>query len=131
MNAVLLSLAAFLSTSLGGLCALRLRDHLHLALGFSAGALLGVVCFDLLPEIFRLSNQHGDAACEAAMLALAGGFLLVHAIEKFVLVHRGQEVSYVPHDHAGGGALSAMALIGHSFVDGAGMGLAFQVSPAI
>jgi hypothetical protein len=42
MNAVLFSLAAFISTSAGGLCALGLRAHLHLVLGFTAGVLLGV-----------------------------------------------------------------------------------------
>ena len=42
--------AAFLSTLCGGLLALRLRDKLHLILGFSAGAVIGVAFFDLLPE---------------------------------------------------------------------------------
>ena len=34
----------------GGLLALGLRDKLHLILGFSAGAVIGVAFFDLLPE---------------------------------------------------------------------------------
>ena len=51
MTAVLLSLATFVSTSVGGLFALRFRDRLHLILSFSSGVLLGVVSFDILPEI--------------------------------------------------------------------------------
>jgi ZIP family zinc transporter len=130
MNAVYLSLATLVSTSIGGLCALRFRDRLHLVLGFTAGVLLGVVCFDLLPEIFELSHSQGGGG-QAAMVALAAGFLLFHGLEKFVLVHRVHEADYAQHHHPSVGMLSAAALIGHSFMDGAGIGLAFQVSPAV
>ena len=47
---VLIALGAFVSTVLGGLFALRFRDKLHLILGFSAGSVIGVAFFDLLPE---------------------------------------------------------------------------------
>ena len=130
MNPVLLSLVALVSTSAGGLCALGFRDRLHLVLGFSAGVLLGVVAFDLLPEIFELSLRTGIDG-KPAMLALAGGFLLLHGLEKFVLVHHVHESDYAPHHHPGAGVLSAAALIAHSFMDGLGIGLAFQVSPAV
>ena len=130
MNAVLLSLVTFASTAIGGLFALRLRDRLHLVLGFTAGVLLGVVCFDLLPEIFELSHQGGGDG-RSAMVALAAGFLFFHGIEKFVLVHRVHEGAYADHQHPDLGLLSAAALVGHSFMDGVGIGLAFQVSPAV
>jgi ZIP family zinc transporter len=131
MNAFLLSLVAFCSTSAGGLCALGVRRRLHLALGFAAGALLGVVAFDLLPEIFALSYRSGDGDCRAAMTALAGGFLLLHSLEKTAPVLRARR----GHDHAHrdpqAGVWSAAGLVVHSFIDGAGIGIAFQVSPAV
>ena len=130
MTAVHLSLFAFVSTSLGGLCALRFRDRLHLVLGFTAGVLLGVVAFELLPEIFALSARQGSDGY-AAMIALVVGFLLFHSLEKFVLVHSVHEDDYAQHRHPRVGVLSALALIGHSFMDGVGIGLAFQVSPAV
>ncbi len=130
MNAVLLSLVTVLSTSAGGLCALRFGARRHLLLGFTAGALLGVVAFDLLPEIFALSQRAGSDGI-AAMVALAGGFLLFHALATFVLVHHAHEAGYARHRHPDVGLLSAAAMVGHSFVDGVGMGLAFQVSPAV
>jgi zinc transporter ZupT len=117
MNAVLLSLLTLLSTSAGGLAALGFRDRLHLVLGVTAGVLLGVVSFDLLPEIFALSRRLGNDG-QPAMLALACGFLLFHGVEKFVLVHHTQEDAYAKHDHPGVGVLSAVALIAHSFMDG-------------
>ena len=56
MEAILLSFFTFISTSLGGLFALRNKNKLHLIMSFTAGILIGVVFFDLMPEIFNLSN---------------------------------------------------------------------------
>jgi ZIP family zinc transporter len=130
VGAVLLSLGTLVSTFVGGLFALRFRDQLHFILSFTAGVLLGVVCFDLLPEIFGLAREHGESA-DAAMIALVAGFLLFHSLEKFVLVHHAHEADYAEHRHPRVGMLSALALSGHSFMDGVGIGLAFQVSPSV
>jgi zinc transporter ZupT len=54
VGALLLSLATFFSTLIGGLFGLRYRDHLNLIMGFTAGVLVGLTSFDLLPEVFRL-----------------------------------------------------------------------------
>ena len=48
-----------MSTLLGGLFALKNQDRLHRILGFTAGVILGVIAFDLLPEIFKLANEIG------------------------------------------------------------------------
>jgi hypothetical protein len=68
--AILLSCATLISTGLGGIAAVRFRDRLHLLLGFSAGAVLGVVLFDVLPEIFALPTRS-----PSVMLGAAAGFL--------------------------------------------------------
>jgi len=130
LDALWFSLVSFLSTCAGGLFALRFRDRLHLILGFTAGVLLGVVSFDLLPEVFALVREHGlDPA--RPMVALVVGFLLFHAVEKLVLIHHAQEQSYADHHHTQVGLLSASALVGHSFMDGVGIGLGFQVSTMV
>src|SRR5262249_62282862 len=49
---LVLGFAALAATLLGGLFALRYQDKLHLILGFSAGAVLAVALFDLLPQPF-------------------------------------------------------------------------------
>lgn len=112
MDPLLWSLASFCSTAAGGLSALLLRGRLRQLLGFTAGALLGVVAFDLLPETLALA-QRSAGGVPAALLALAAGGLLVHALQR-----------------SGAGLLPVAALIGHSLLDGVGIGLAFQVSPA-
>ncbi len=130
MSAVLLSLATFFSTFAGGLFALKFRDRLHFILSLTAGVLLGVVSFDILPEIFDLAREQRIDAT-GAMIALVVSFLLFHSLEKFVLVHRVHEADYAQHFHPQVGILSAIALVGHSFMDGVGIGLAFQVSESV
>ncbi|HTN94505.1 MAG TPA: hypothetical protein VMJ33_07995, partial [Gallionella sp.] len=69
MSAILFSLATFFSTCMGGLFALKFRDRLHFILSFTAGVLLGVVSFEVLPEIFKLAHDKGLDAT-GAMVAL-------------------------------------------------------------
>src|SRR5450755_2921688 len=130
MTAVLLSLATLGSTLAGGLFALRFRDRLHYLLSFTAGVLLGVVSFEVLPEVFELAQRRALDAT-GAMIALVVGFLFFHSLEKFVLVHHVHEADYADHHHPKVGVLSALTLAGHSFMDGVGIGLAFQVSHAV
>jgi zinc transporter ZupT len=130
MIPILLALSTFVSTLSGGLFALRHKDRLHRILGFAAGVLLGVVAFDLLPEIFDLVKDLSIAAT-APMIALVIGFLAFHIIEKSILLHHSQEHEYGDHKHPQVGVASALALIGHSFLDGVGIGLGFQVNAAV
>jgi ZIP family zinc transporter len=130
ISAVTLSAAAVVSTLAGGAMALRFRDRLHYLLGFTAGVLLGVVSFDLLPEVFALARAH-DFDPSAAMVALVVGFLLFHSLEKFVLVHPAQEGHYSHHHHPQVGLASAAVLAAHSCMDGVAIGIGFQVSPLV
>lgn len=112
------------STFLGGVVALRAQRRMNLLLGFTAGVLLGVVAFDLLPEVFDL--REGGAGVPRQMVAFAAGFLVLHVLERVLAVHAGQEASYGEHRHPTVGLASALALAAHSFMDGIGLGLGFQ-----
>jgi zinc transporter ZupT len=129
MTALLLSFVTFFSTLSGGMLGLRNKDRLHRILGFTAGVLLGVVAFDILPEIFKsLMARHESPT--VAMIALVAGFLAFHIVEKSILIHYSQEEEYTVHHHPQVGVASAIALIGHSFLDGVGIGIGFHVSTA-
>lgn len=130
MIPILIAASTFISTLLGGLFALRHKDRLHRILGYTAGVLLGVVAFDLLPEIFELVHDL-DISATGPMVALVAGFLIFHIIEKSILLHHTQEDEYEDHKHPHVGIASALALIGHSFLDGVGIGLAFQVNNTV
>ncbi|HEX2909291.1 MAG TPA: ZIP family metal transporter [Chloroflexia bacterium] len=127
MEQIFFAIATFVSTALGGLLALRFRDRLHLFLGFTAGVILAVIAFDILPEIFDQLKE-SNIAIQAPMIALVAGFLLFHTIEKLIVMHTSHEGEYATHKHPRIGILSALALSGHSFMDGVGIGLGFQVN---
>lgn len=120
-------LSAFLSTLLGGTIGLWWKDKKHITLGFTAGVLIGVVAFDLIPEIFEMVNEQG-INIHIPMIALVLGFFVFHIAEKLFLVHHTHEGHYGAHKHPTVGKLSATALIVHSFIDGVGIGLGFQIS---
>ncbi|HVP06532.1 MAG TPA: ZIP family metal transporter [Candidatus Acidoferrum sp.] len=127
---IFFAIATFFSTSLGGLFALYYKDRLHRVLGFTAGVLLAVVAFDILPETFQLSAE-ANLPISAAMVALVVGFLFFHIIEKVTLIHHAHEEEYAVHSHQLVGLYSALAMTGHSFLDGMGIGLAFKVNSQI
>lgn len=112
---MLISFAAFGATLLGGLFALKFKDKLHLILGFSAGAIIGVAFFDLIPEAIELGSNNFDISMITSITAL--GFILYMILDRFMTFHRGK---------LGAGSLST-----HSFLDGMAIGLAFKVSTAV
>lgn len=121
---------ASISTFIGGLIALKYKDKLHIILGFTAGILLAVVAFDLLPEIFELTEKLALAPTYA-MTALVVGFLTFHILERTVVFHHEHEDHYGDHKHPVVGMASALALVGHSFLDGMAIGFAFQASASV
>jgi zinc transporter ZupT len=114
---LVIAAAAFLSTLFGGLLALRLHDKLHLILGFSAGAVIGVAFFDLLPESIEFGRQFHAPAGILSWTAL--GFLSYLVMDRILLFHG---------DAAPRGRFAAGVLCGHSLLDGIAIGLAFQAS---
>jgi zinc transporter ZupT len=117
---VIIAAAAALSTLAGGLLALRLRDKLHLVLGFSAGAVIGVAFFDLLPEAVNLGMPFHTPLTILTWTAI--GFLFYLVLDRVLLFH-GENVPR--------GRFVAGVLCLHSLLDGVAVGLAFQASQAV
>jgi ZIP family zinc transporter len=128
--AIILAATTALATTAGGYLAIKSKDRLHLVLGLSAGLLLGLVAFDLLPEVFEIGT-HELLGAPAVSVALVGGFLLLHFYEQLFGSHEPAESDY-GHDHSHSssvaGALGALAMGGHVFLDGLALGVAFKVS---
>jgi len=130
MLVFLLTIGASIAALMGGYMAMRSRRWLNSALALTSGLVLGLVTFDLLPEIFDIS-QSKKLDPVWPMITLTLGFLLFHLFEKFAPLHQAGEERYGPHRHPRLGTARAVALTGHSFLDGLSIGVAFQVSTAV
>ena len=121
--------AAFVATFAGGIFALRLKDRLHLVLGFSAGAVIGVAFFELLPEAVAAGVRYDSP--RTLLSWGAAGFLFYLVLDRIAQHYSGLR----PESHDGAyslrGTLGAGSLSAHSVLDGIAVGLAFQISPAI
>lgn len=126
---IILSLCTVLSTFLGGLFALRFKDKLHLILGFSAGAVIGVAFFDLLPEALALAGTAYTSAQVTSVVAL--GFLLYMSLDRMISLHAHDDEHEHEQKHHHRGRVGAGSFAVHSFLDGVVIGLAFQVSAAV
>ena len=105
------------------MAAFRFRDRLHLLLGFSSGAVLGVALFDIIPEIFAI-----DGGAQVMPFA-ALGFLAFFALERYTAMHRAREHAHAKETHAQEfGIVVAAGLSVHSFLDGVAIGVGFQTS---
>ncbi len=123
---ILIALAATLSTFLGGLFALKFKDKLHLILGFSAGAIIGVAFFDLMPEAIDLASKAYGVSFIISIVAL--GFVSYMTLDRLLHIYTmdNEDEGHIHRGKLGAGSLSI-----HSFLDGLAIGLAFQVSSSV
>lgn len=123
-------MAAFISTVLGGVFALHQQKRLHYIMSFTAGVLISVAFFDIIPEIFEKVSETKTQVIYP-LIALLTGYLLIHVLEKYAVIHSSHEGEYATHRHPHIGIISTLGLIFHSFLDGVGIGLGFHISPHV
>lgn len=123
------ALFASIATFIGGSFALKFRDKLHLILGFSAGAVAGVALFDLLPEAFSLGSAYHSP--ETISLFVALGLFAYLILDRLVLLHSHDDDTHAEAANPRRGALGALTLSTHSFLDGVAIGVGFQASPLV
>ncbi len=128
----ILAVLAFVFTFLGGVFALKFKDKLHLIAGFSAGAVLGLAFFDLIPEALEISEGYFDASQVMTVFALA--FIAYTILDRMFLHHShgNEEVICQNETHGHKATRNPMLGVGalslHSLFDGLAIGLSFQVS---
>jgi ZIP family zinc transporter len=127
VNALLiLALAAGASaaTMTGGLFALKLKSLLPVAMGFSAGAVIGVAFFDLAPEALEAGKGIYEPRTLLAIAAL--GFFLYTVLDRMVARHDCEGQAGPARGMIGAASFSA-----HSILDGFALGVAFHASREI
>ena len=108
----------------GGLFALRLKSLLPIATGFSAGAVIGVVFFDLAPE--ALEAGKGIYEPRTLLTVAAAGFFLYAVLDRMVARHDSEGQAGPAR-----GMLGAASFAAHSLLEGFALGVAFHASRAI
>ena len=122
--AIPLAALAVVSTLAGGAAALRFHRSLDTIIALTGGIVVAVALFEVLPEAIEISDDLRH------LTALIGaGFLFFFLAERAVVLHHRDEPQQA-RAHAEVGALGAAGLSAHSFIDGLGIGLAFQVDTA-
>ena len=111
--------AAFLANFAGGAFARRVADRMHLAAGFSAGTVIAVAFFIFLPQAVLIRPV---ARGTDELLPLVGlGFVIALLLDRSgTLWMAGSEARLTTRKH-----------YGHGVLNGAAIGLAYHVSPAV
>jgi zinc transporter, ZIP family len=117
-----LALATALSTTLGGLAAVRLANRLGDLIALSGGVVVAIALLEVLPEAERQLGRPGRAS-----LLVALGFILFFLADRLLVLHHRDDLDHA-RAHRRVGALGAFALSAHSAVDGLGIGLALHLS---
>ena len=123
----LICIAAFISTLLGGLFALKFESKLYLILGFSAGAVLGVAFFGLLPDAMELAAKVYGTREVTSVIGL--GFIVYLVTDRLAILINNYRNKTNPGSLRG--TIAAFSLTLHSLLDGVAIGLAFRVSNAV
>ena len=120
--AVPLAALTTVSTICGGLVAVRARRELETLIALTGGIVVAVALFDVLPEAF-------DAVGNSRTVTwlVGAGFLAFFLAERALVLHHRDDAEHALA-HSRIGALGASGLSAHSFIDGLGIGLAFQVN---
>jgi zinc transporter ZupT len=118
MTPVMFGMAATLATLAGGFLALKLRHRIALVLGITAGIVLGVAVFDLVPEAMELAGGDWHPRALFAFVALGLGFYML--LDR--TLGRSERLPTAWRTH-----LAPATLTLHSLMDGMGIGIAFQI----
>jgi len=124
---ILLSILTCLATLGGGVFALQFRNQLRWFLSFAAGAIIGMSAFDLLPEAINLG--YGQYSTLTIISVFILGFVIYMILDRVMILNSPTKKDFgCPGNR---GRLGAVCLVTLSFLDGATIGLAFQISTLV
>lgn len=129
IEAIAVSLGAFLSAMSGGWLALRAVRYVGAIIAVGAGIRIGAAFVDLIPEAIEL------VSLDAAMLWTTIGFVSFYVVDKLTNLHVGHETSaeldHEEADHQHIGVVGAGGMGIHSLLDGVALAAGLAAGGAI
>ena len=92
--------------------------------------MLGLVFFDLTPTVFEENATHFGGV-RSVSIAIVLGFLILHFSERWFATHEPFDSHHDNDHHHHAGGFAALAMAGHVFADGLGVGASFRVSNSL
>lgn len=127
-------LCGMVGTGLGGLLTILLRHptkrFMAVLLGFTSGIMLSVVCFDLLPEAFKLGSVWLSFV---GMSIGVGLILLIDEIlpHEFSLTKNARNASEADYGFIKSGILLGIGIAIHNFPEGLAVGSGFAANTSL
>lgn len=127
-------LCGMIGTGLGGFLTILLksptRRFMAVLLGFTSGIMLSVVCFDLLPEAFKLGSVW------LSFLGMTIGVGLILLIDEFIpselsLTKNARKKSDAEYGFIKSGILLGIGIAIHNFPEGLAVGSGFAANNAL
>jgi len=113
---------------LGYIFSKKIKDRRHLLLSFSAGSILGIAIFDLIPEAIELSKNSFDFH-NFALLSALGFFSYLILDRKFSVHNHGNLHETTECNHKiEKPAIKIYAFYLHALIDGLLIGMSFHLS---
>ena len=130
IDAIVVSLGAFLSALSGGWLALRAVRFVGAIIALGAGIRIGAAFVDLIPEAIEHLGS-----LDAAMLWTTIGFISFYVVDKLTNLHVGHETSaeldHEEADHQHIGVVGAGGMGIHSLLDGVALAAGLAAGGAI
>ena len=119
-------LSGVIGTGLGGLIAFVIKSNSRRLMGFilefSAGLMMSVVCFDLLPEAFKLGGV--GIGCLGFIIGTAMIMILDDLVKRMKIIRKSLDKSTILK----AGILMAIGISLHNFPEGIAVGSGFEAS---
>jgi len=123
---LLSALLAFTATLSAGLFAAKYKRNIGVVCAFTAGVLVALAVFDILPEILTLAPEI-QVPLEMPLFTIAAGAFFLYVLDNRLFhMIKGSGGTGTRNNNPTLGTISALEFSAHGFIEGLAIGLSFQ-----